>query len=348
MGAMNADPILPSLTLFEHYKMRLRRRRLLWRSWRSRRQLTMRGDRTKNIGVTDILAVVVLRNEAQRLSFFLAHYRRLGVSHFLIVDNDSNDGSAEMLADQPDVSLWHTTKSYHASRFGVDWSTYLQWKYARAHWCLTIDVDEVLIYSDYRQYGLHDLTTWLDNRGAKAFGALLLDLYPKGPLSAASYKSGQDPSEVLNWFDPGPYRAQWQKPMGNLWVQGGVRERVFFGDDPRRSPTLNKLPLVKWYHRYAYANSSHSILPPELNLAYDGPGGKRPSGVLLHSKFLPQIVSRSATEKSRAQHFHTPSEFDHYYDGITADPDLWHPHSVAFEGPEQLRKLGLMKGINWE
>jgi hypothetical protein len=68
---------------------------------------------------------------------------------------------------------------------------------------------------------------------------------------------------------------------------------------------------------------------------------------LLHSKFLPQIVSRSATEKSRAQHFHTPSEFDHYYGGIIADPDLWHPQSVAFEGPEQLQKLGLLRGIDW-
>jgi len=122
---------------------------------------------------------------------------------------------------------------------------------------------------------------------------------------------------------------------------------VFFADDPRRSPTLNKLPLVKWDRRFAYVNSSHSILPPGLNLAYDGPGGQCPSGVLLHNKFLPQIVSGSATEKTRAQHFHTPAAFDHYYDDIIADPVLWHPGSVRLEGPEQLQRLGLMQAIDW-
>jgi len=335
------------LTLFETYKMRLRRRRLLWRSWRSRRQLTSLVNRTGDIGAADILAVVVLHNEAQRLPYFLAYYRRLGVAHFLMVDNASDDASVEMLLDQPDVSLWQTDKSYHASRFGLDWSTWLQWKYARAHWCLTLDADEILVYSDHLQHDLHDLTNWLDRQGRRAFGALLLDLYPKGRLSKASHRSGQDPTEVLNWFDPGPYRAEWQEPMGNLWVQGGLRERMFFADDPRRSPTLNKLPLVKWYHRFAYANSTHAILPPELNHAYDGPGGEQPSGVLLHTKFLPQIVSRSASEKTRAQHFRAPQEFDRYYDDIIADPDLWHAGSVRLEGTRQLQGLGLMRGIDW-
>ncbi len=327
--------------------MRMKRRRLLWRSWRSRHQLATLADRTRGIGPSDILAVVVLRNEAQRLPFFLAHYRRLGVSHFLIVDNASDDGSVEMLADQADVSLWQTAASYHAARFGLDWSTWLQLKYAHDHWCLTLDADEILVYADHGQKPLPDLTGWLDNQGIRAFGALLLDLYPKGPLSRAAYQPGQDPAEVLNWFDAHPYRATRQAPMGNLWVQGGVRERMFFTDDPQRSPTLNKLPLVKWNRRFAYANSSHSILPPGLNRCYDGPGGQQPSGVLLHTKFLPGIVSRSITEKARGEHFHTPAQFDHYYDGIIGDPDLWHPGSVRLQGLRQLQQLGLVRAGDW-
>lgn len=327
--------------------MRLKRRRLLWRSWRSRRQLTAIADRTGDIAKSDILAVSVLRNEAQRLPYFLAHYRRLGVAHFLVVDNGSDDGSAELLADQPDVSIWQTKASYREARFGLDWSTWLQWKYAHAHWCLTLDIDEILVYAGHGQKGLPELTGWLDQQGIRAFGALLLDLYPKGPLSGATYQPGQDPTEVLNWFDASPYRAQRQRPMGNLWVQGGLRERVFFADDPRRSPTLNKLPLVRWSRRFAYANSSHSILPPGLNRCYDGPGGQQPSGVLLHTKFLPQIVARSAIEKARAQHFHTPAKFAHYYDKIIADPDFWHPGSVRLQGIEQLQNLGLLRAGGW-
>ncbi len=43
-----------------------------------------------------------------------------------MVDNGSTDGSAELLAGEPDVSLWTTGTSYKASRFGVDWLTWLQ------------------------------------------------------------------------------------------------------------------------------------------------------------------------------------------------------------------------------
>ena len=329
------------------YLLRWKRRRLLWRSWRSRHHLSAVSDRTNLIEPGDILAVTVLRNEIGRLPYFLSHHRRLGVAQFLVVDNDSNDGSTEFLSAQSDVSLWRTSRSYHASRFGLDWLTWLQMTYAHDHWCLMVDADEALIYAHHVQRSLTELTQWLDSQKRTAFGALMLDLYPKGPLNEPQYTPGQNPTEVLQWFDPGPYRAIRQQPLGNLWVQGGARERIFFEDDPKRSPTLNKLPLVRWNRRYAYVNSAHSILPPAMNATYDGPGGGQPSGILLHSKFLPEIVSKSATEKQRQQHFHTPQDFDGYYDHLGRAPDLWHDNSVRFVDWQQLEHLRLMCSAGW-
>lgn len=304
-------------------------------------------DRTGTIRSDDILAVVVLRNEAIRLPYFLDYYRRLGVSQFLIVDNDSDDGSGDYLAGQPDVSLWHTAHSYHGSRFGLDWLTWLQIKYAHGHWCLMVDVDELLAYSDDQTHDLKKLTAWLDSQGRLGFGALMLDLYPKGPLDQCAYVPGQDPREVIQWFDPSPYRVERQAFVNNLWVQGGARERMFYSDDPKRSPTLNKIPLVKWDRRHSYVNSTHSILPQQLNMLYDGPGGSAPSGVLLHTKFLPEIVSKSEIEKQRQQHFHTPSDFDHYYDRLSTAPDFWHSKSVKLASVAQLETLGLMRAPRW-
>ena len=83
-----------------------------------------------------------------RLPHFLDYYRRLGVDHFLFVDNGSDDGTAEYLAAQPDVSLWATNHSYRLARFGVDWLGWLQWRYGHGHWCLTVDADELLVYPD--------------------------------------------------------------------------------------------------------------------------------------------------------------------------------------------------------
>lgn len=327
--------------------MRWKRRRLLWRAWRARHKLTLQQDGGPQIPDQGVLAFVVLRNEAARLPYFLDHYRKMGVAHFLVVDNGSDDGSVEMLSAAPDVTLWHTRASYREARFGLDWLGWLLIRYGHGRWCLTVDADELLVYTGMKEHGLGALTRQLEQKGRRGFGALMLDIYPKGPLGAQDYAPGQDPSTVLPWFDPGPYRAQRQDPMGNLWVQGGARERVFFADRPERSPTLNKIPLIRWNRRYVYVNSTHSLLPPSLNRLYDGPGGAAPSGVLLHTKFLPEIIVKSREEKTRQQHFHTPEQFDSYYDQIGAAPDMWHDGSERYTGPERLVEIGLMRPL-WD
>lgn len=344
----SADQVLPPVNWAQKYRLRWKRRQLLWSALRSRHRLETVSDRTAVIRRGDILAFVTIRNEATRLPWFFRHYRTLGVDHFLIVDNGSDDGSAEFLADQPDVSLWQTRDSYRASRYGMSWLTWLQMRYGHGHWTLVVDADELLIYAHHKTRSLRELTAWLDKRGHPAFGALMLDLYPKGPLGAQSYEPDTDPTELVGWFDAGCYSAQRQSPIGNLWVQGGARERVFFADCPHKSPTLNKIPLVRWSRRYAYVISTHSILPRGLNAAYDGPDGDTPSGVLLHTKFLPEIVEKSTVEKHRRQHFHDPDQFATYYDAIGRQPDMWTPQSVRYEDWEQLQRLGLMNAAGWK
>ena len=185
-------------TLWTLYRLRWKRRRLLFRALRKRRQLTAVVDRTSAIRPDAILCFSTVRNETVRLPYFLDHHRRLGVDHFLIVDNASDDGTADYLAAQPDVSVWSTGASYRLSRFGVDWLTWLQCRYAHGHWCLTLDADEILIYPHHDTRPLGALTEWLDEAGRPSFGALMLDLYPKGRLGDRTYEAGQDPIE----FDP--------------------------------------------------------------------------------------------------------------------------------------------------
>ena len=54
---------------------------------RAGRQLRRVQDRTDRIGPSDILLVTCLRNERPRLPRFADYYRRLGVGHFLVIDN---------------------------------------------------------------------------------------------------------------------------------------------------------------------------------------------------------------------------------------------------------------------
>ena len=329
------------------YSLRWKRRRFLFRIWRKRHQIQPVSDRTRQIAKDHILAFSTVRNELVRLPFFLTHYRELGVQHFLFVDNASNDGTAEYLANQPDVSLWSTKHSYRLARFGVDWLGWLQWRFGNGHWCLTVDADELLVYDKSETRDLRVLTNWLDANALPSFGAMLLDLYPKGPVGAAQYNAGDDPVATLNWFDADNYRTQIHRYYRNLWIQGGVRERVFFAQDPARAPTLNKTPLVRWHWRYAYVSSTHQILPRHLHDVFDFEGSTKPSGILLHTKFLPIIGAKSAEEIERRQHFENSALYAEYHQKLTQSPDLWSDGSCRLKNTEQLIEFGLMSKGPW-
>lgn len=282
-----------------------------------------------------------------RLAYFLRYYRNLGVNHFLFVDNESDDGTREFLADQQDVSLWSSPNSYKRARFGVDWLNWLQMKYAHQHWCLSVDVDEFLVYPFCDTRSLRALTGWLDASSIRSFGAMLLDMYPKGPLDAVPYRSGQDPFEIVSWFDSGNYTLSRNETLDNLWIQGGPRARIFFRENPYEAPSLNKIPLVKWDRGYTYVSSTHSLLPRGLNLVYDEWGGEKVSGILMHAKFLNTITEKVAEELTRKQHFSNSSEYRAYHKAMQENPDLWCKWSEKYINWRQLEILGLMSKGNW-
>ncbi|MGL5010026.1 MAG: glycosyltransferase family 2 protein [Paracoccaceae bacterium] len=333
--------------LFDRYRLRLRRKRGHFRAWRRGRELTSVADRTAALGTDTIFVLSTLRNERIRLPYFLRYYRNLGVDHFLIVDNDSTDGSREYLAQQPDVSLWTTKGSYKRAHFGVDWLTHLQRRLCDGHWCLTVDVDEFLIYPFCETRPLRALTDWLDASAIRSFSAMLLDMYPKGPVNATPDHEGQDPFEIAQYFDSGNYAIRRNPWQGNLWIQGGPRARVFFNDAPAKAPALNKTPLVKWHRSYAYESSTHMLLPRGLNLVYDQAGGEKASGCLLHAKFLDTFSTKANEEMERRQHYANSAEYRAYAAGLAAQPDFWCKWSEKYINWRQLEILGLMSKGNW-
>ncbi|MCA8869680.1 MAG: glycosyltransferase family 2 protein [Rhodobacteraceae bacterium] len=335
------------VSLFGKYRLRLERRRKRLRSIRKRRELTSVVNRTKDIKSDGILLFCTLRNERIRLPFFLEYYRQLGVSNFLIVENGSDDGSREFLQAQEDVSLWTSHHSYKRSKFGIDWLNWLLAKYGIGHWNLVVDVDEFFVYPFCDSRPLRALTDWLDASSIKSFGAMLVDMYPKGLLDDAEYQEGQDPLEVAEYFDAGNYMISRNPKYGNLWIQGGARARAFFGSEPRRAPALNKIPLVKWGRGNVYISSTHMLLPRGLNLVYDDSGGEKASGCLMHAKFLKTFREKSEEELNRRQHFANSHEYRAYSKGLKTSPSLWCRWSEKYINWRQLEILGLMSKGNW-
>jgi len=329
------------------YQLRWERRRRRVRAWRKSRELTARKVSANTVKPGDILLFTVVRNEKPRLSYFLKYYRKQGISHFFVIDNGSTDGTREFLETQDDISIWAADGGYKRARFGVDWLNALLTRYAHGHWILCVDVDEFFVYPHCDTRNLNALTDWLDEGSIKSFGALLLDMYSERPVEKTPYRDGTDPITKVPWFDPGNYTIRRNKKYGNLWVQGGPRQRVFFADEPERAPALNKIPLVKWQRGYVFVSSTHSLLPRGLNLTYDEWGGEKASGCLLHAKFLDILKAKALEELERAQHYAASREYRAYAKIIGTGTRLWSESSVKYRDWRQLEQLGLMSTGSW-
>lgn len=331
----------------EQYGLRLQRKRYLARAYWSRRALDLAVDRTWAIQTDDVLCFCTLRDERARLPYFLQYYRDRGVAHFLFVDNGSRDGSREYLMAQADCSVWTTDASYKRARFGMDWINHLLRRYGHGHWCLTVDADEFLVYPYCDTRPLPALTYWLENSAVRSFGAMVLDMYPKGPVADAPLLEGEDPFQIACWFDSGNYTISRNWAMGNLWIQGGPRARAFFDQTPYEAPALNKIPLVHWHKRYAYVSSTHMMLPRGLNLVFDEWGGEKASGVLMHAKFLNTFKSKAEEELKRREHYASSREYAAYLSSDDKSPELWNRWSERFTDWRQLELLGLVSKGNW-
>jgi hypothetical protein len=310
------------------------------------------------------------RNESLRLPALLRHYRALGVQRFFFADNASTDGTFELLKREPDVHVFSTTGSFREARGGTDWLNALLAQFGLGHWCVTVDVDELLYYPGSERAGLRVLTDYLDAHEYQAMGCLLLDMYPGGRLRDCHYTSGDDLVATAPFFDRRPYERFPHPQCPGYLAYGGVRERVFFPEswarDARRKlhvalyhrfllsvpgvrsskrvlayrpvfpPCLTKVPLVRWDAQTKYLNVNHFV--SERRVAPE-------SGVLLHFKFLQDFHERAAAEVKRGMYYDGAIEFRRYAAKLALDPDLTFDSelSLRFEDSAQLVALGLMQ-----
>jgi hypothetical protein len=291
------------------------------------------------------IAIACVRNEMPRLPAFLAHYRRLGVAHFLFVDNESTDGLAEYLAAQPDCSHWVAHGSYKASNFGMDWCNWLLSLHGVGKWCVTVDPDEFLVFPHCEQRGLRSLARFMDGIEQRALYAPMIDAYSDRPLSQTSLTAETDPFETCPWFDRYNICQQYDEAHANFWVQGGVRMRRFLPETPERAPALNKVPFVKWRHGLRYVSSMHHLNDPALNCTVlDHP--EAVSGVLFHFKYVNLLTAKAAEEMQRGEHYAGSQEYRAYLDA--GDPVLHDPEvSVRYRDSAQLQALGFMQAGAW-
>ncbi|MDG1068833.1 MAG: glycosyltransferase family 2 protein, partial [Sulfitobacter sp.] len=152
----------------------------------------------------DVAVVACMRNEMFMLPQFLAHYRKLGVSAFLIADNCSDDGTLEYLQQQPDVALFSVDTDYNLSHYGVAWQQAMMSAFRMGKWSLVADADELLVWQEKQTQTLGELLKTSDFEHANAARIFMLDMYPQGPLEQADFAT-QSPFEQAGFADRVPF-----------------------------------------------------------------------------------------------------------------------------------------------
>jgi hypothetical protein len=290
----------------------------------------------------EIRCFVCLRNEALRLPYFLDYYREMGVDRFFITDNGSTDGSVEYLLEQRDCHTFHCGGNYFAENVTPPrWTNTHLSLFGAGYWSITVDPDELLTFPGSDRISLRTLCSFLEQTGADAFFARMLDMYPKRPIAKAVYERGRPFLTGSSYFDADP---GWIKALDGQYppiqIFGGVRQRVFWKGSFKRGlpPCLSKVPLVKWRKGMRYLASMHLISPVKLSPL---------KGALLHFKFLTGFKDTMATTVAANTDVVEKGleERASYLAALRQNPDLtlWNSASVRYRGPGQLVTLGLME-----
>jgi hypothetical protein len=269
-----------------------------------------------------------MRNEAALLPGFFAHYTRLGVDRFFVVDHRSTDASLDIARAHPRT---HTFSIGRHLREHVFWYAYLLQRYGAGSWCLVVDVDERLVYPSCEHLDLRGLTAHLDRGGYDALDAVLVDLFtPPGEAPPDI-----PPDDLTGYrFSPDLRRERVSSVhrngacfMHDTWM-GGLRERVF-----GVRAFLGKTPLFRSSRDKWVTGGAHAVTPCRSAPV---------SGALLHLKFAHEFGERVRRTLRDRQHYDAPHYAD--YEAWWNDPQRPLPADVvAYAGISQLVELGIVR-----
>ena len=227
-----------------------------------------------------IILVCVIWNEKLLLPFFIQYYKALGVTHFVFIDNGSNDGTIEYLKSLTDINIEIHVQlsSYRDSNYGIAWvNALLQTKF-KNNLCLVVDIDEILMLPA-KMPTLNHLAETMLKQNCNIIQTILVDFYPS-ELNENKYKSSEHflcHSKCFQRFTKETILVD-IAPDFSYDVKGGFRHNLL---NPKIPPTFSSVCLSKksffyfnFYDTHKIAEGMHWVLPKDFtcwwppNLAY--------------------------------------------------------------------------------
>lgn len=287
---------------------------------------------------SQVAVACVVRNGMPWLEAFLAHYRRLGVRHLAFVDNGSTDGTREMIASQPDTSLFVTALPF--ARYKVPLKRWLMDRFGAGGWSLYCDVDEFFDYPYSDRLPLPLFLEYLNRRDFTAVAAQMLDMFSDEPLAAIQGRPDADLDQTYRFYDVAAItrsRDKYWIDMNELGSSGimhhgeGIRASAFGWT----GSMLTKHPLVRHGHGVrVFPYDDHFVTGARLADV---------TAVLRHYKFTGAFLAQIADYTSRRGQFDNPI-YSRYREVMNSDDrlSLAGKSAEAFDRPESLLRSGFL------
>lgn len=244
----------------------------------------MRIDIVKNPmeGRYKVTLCAIVHDEMYFLPEFFRYYRTLGVERFVVLDDASDDGTTEFLAQQGDCMLLKSDVRYFdevdGERAIYAWRQALMERFCLGQWTLFADADEFVALP--QDTGIADIVLRLEQRGSDSIWGVMVDMYP---ASISEVRSSGEPFRLDDpwYFDAGRHvvvRPGRRKPVtlyrgsrARLMGENGMTEpgmswakraalRIGLGGYVKRN-VIHKVPLVRWTSAHRF-DGSHQIAPP--------------------------------------------------------------------------------------
>ena len=313
----------------------------------------------------------IVHNEIYLIRAFLNHYRDLGIEQFLILDDNSNDGTAEFLCEQTDCVVLSSSFSYGEQitidlgnkikkrRVGVVMKRAIPERFLMDQYSVYADADEFLFLPPGIS-SIPEFVNILESHRIDCVVASFVEFYPRdlcGLSGEPEIRSLPDLLDHYPYYDArpaitlvkgeDPQRAN-DLATTRLFRKFGISEN--FGRFPKLSLALDryfplsyfdhaghKTPILKWTENIRLNNSHRANVPPsELVLLALG-----------HFKINHSFSAKIEEAIERKSHFKKARKYVHYARLLRemkrSEGDFLGPDSRNYENPEELIEYGLMK-----
>ncbi len=314
-----------------------------------------------------------MKNEMGFLPAWLDHHRAIGFEQFLIWDDASDDGSFDYLSGQPDVVVMQSDLSFgdllryrdpdgteREERAGTYFKIALPHLFFDGAFVGYVDADEFLILPP-GVGSIRAVVDRLEAAGAPSAVASVVEFFPASASGLAGalpqsfdalmaaypffqceqlvdLREGAQPelmgkSKTARLFKryavaPQVVRQGWQR----VWMSSKAKKAQQFQKSPR-----HKTPLVRRDAQSRLTGSHYGNLPPSSEVLL----------TVAHFVFTAQFADKIDRATAWGAHANAAAKYRYYAQLLErmrgVEDGFLDENSVAYEGPDQLVRCGLMR-----